>query len=150
MRLQTIASSGCTSFSFSASWPYDHPVEFEAMYYEIQELPSAKPRAPQSLRQIRGGSGSEKSRFGLRGLSACLCDHACPMPGRPTGRLVGLRRTTCGLAREAEIEAWEKKIQGSDDWANYLEASEKATEYLGNSMIRTVKTWGASLDEVTK
>jgi hypothetical protein len=55
-----------------------------------------------------------------------------------------------GYASEAEVEAWEQKIQGSDDWANYLEASEKAAEYLGNSMIRTLKTWGASLDDVTK
>jgi hypothetical protein len=55
-----------------------------------------------------------------------------------------------GYASEAEIEAWEQKIQRSDDWSSYLEESGKAAEYLGNSMIRTLKTWGASLDEVTK
>jgi hypothetical protein len=55
-----------------------------------------------------------------------------------------------GYASEADVEAWEKKIQGSDDWVNYLEESQKTGEYLGNSMIRTLKTWGASLDEVTK
>ena len=35
------------------------------------------------------------------------------------------------------------------DWAAYLEASQAASEYLGNNLIRTLKTWGATLEAVT-
>jgi hypothetical protein len=55
-----------------------------------------------------------------------------------------------GQASEAAIEAWEQTLQGNADWAAYLEASGKAAEYLGNNMVRTVKTWGATLDDVTR
>ncbi len=55
-----------------------------------------------------------------------------------------------GQVNEAAIEAWEQTLQGNADWAAYLEASGKASEYLGNNMVRTVKTWGASLDDVTR
>jgi len=55
-----------------------------------------------------------------------------------------------GYASEAAIEDWEKKIEGDDDWATYQDESGKTAEYLGNNLVRTVKTWGASLDEVTK
>ncbi|MGH0035649.1 MAG: hypothetical protein ACQGVK_11545 [Myxococcota bacterium] len=54
-----------------------------------------------------------------------------------------------GYASEAEMEEWEKKNQGSADWAAYLEKSRAAADYLGNQMVRTLQTWGVSLDEVT-
>lgn len=55
-----------------------------------------------------------------------------------------------GQVSEAAVEEWEMSLQGDDDWAKYLEASEAAAEYLGNNMVRTLRTWGASLDDVTK
>ncbi|MBW2374130.1 MAG: hypothetical protein JRF70_16505 [Deltaproteobacteria bacterium] len=54
-----------------------------------------------------------------------------------------------GEESEAAIEATEKIFQGSADWATYLAASQKAADYLGNNMVRTMKTWGVSLDEAT-
>ena len=54
-----------------------------------------------------------------------------------------------GQASEAAIEEWEKSLGDNADWAAYLDTSQKAAEYLGNNMVRTVKTWGTSLDEVT-
>lgn len=55
-----------------------------------------------------------------------------------------------GQASEAAIEAWEKTLAGNADWAAYLEASQAASDYLGNNMVRTLKTWGATLDSVTQ
>jgi hypothetical protein len=54
-----------------------------------------------------------------------------------------------GQVSEAAIEEWETNLRGNADWATYLETSQNAAEYLGNNMVRTVKTWGAPLDEVT-
>jgi hypothetical protein len=54
-----------------------------------------------------------------------------------------------GQASEAAIEEWETSLRGNADWTAYLETSQNAAEYLGNNMVRTVKTWGAPLDEVT-
>jgi len=54
-----------------------------------------------------------------------------------------------GQANEAAIEEWETSMVGNADWATYLEASQSASEYLGNNMVLTVQTWGATLDEVT-
>ena len=54
-----------------------------------------------------------------------------------------------GQVSEAAIEEWETSLRGNADWATYLETAQNAAEYLGNNMVRTVKTWGAPLDEVT-
>jgi hypothetical protein len=54
-----------------------------------------------------------------------------------------------GQVSEAAIEEWETSLRGNADWATYLETSQNAAEYLGNNMVRTLKTWGAPLDEVT-
>ncbi len=55
-----------------------------------------------------------------------------------------------GQVSEAAIEAWEQTLVDNDDWQDYIDASQEAAEYLGNTMIRTLKTWGATLDEVTQ
>ncbi|MDJ0868677.1 MAG: hypothetical protein QNK03_21395 [Myxococcota bacterium] len=55
-----------------------------------------------------------------------------------------------GQASEAAIGAWEEKLRGNADWLAHLEASRAAADYLGNDMVRTVKTWGKSLDEATR
>lgn len=54
-----------------------------------------------------------------------------------------------GQASEAAIEAWESNLVGNADWETYLDASQAASDYLGNNLIRTVKGWGSTLDEVT-
>jgi len=54
-----------------------------------------------------------------------------------------------GQVSEAAIEEWEKSLTGNADWATYLAASQASAEYLGNNLVRTINTWGASLDEVT-
>jgi hypothetical protein len=54
-----------------------------------------------------------------------------------------------GFASEAALESWQDTAQGSADFETYLGASRKVADYLGNNLIRTVKTWGAPLDEVT-
>ena len=40
-------------------------------------------------------------------------------------------------------------MAGNADWAAYLEGSQAVSEYIGNNLIRTLKTWGATLDSVT-
>lgn len=62
----------------------------------------------------------------------------------PTSHVISV-----GYANEAEIETWENQMAGNADWAAYLEGSQAASEYLGNNLVRTVKTWGATLDSVT-
>jgi hypothetical protein len=54
-----------------------------------------------------------------------------------------------GYASEAALESWQDVSQGSSDLEGYLAASRKAADYLGNDLIRTLKTWGAPLDDVT-
>jgi hypothetical protein len=54
-----------------------------------------------------------------------------------------------GFASDAARESWQDSIQGGTDFETYLAASRKAADYLGNNMARTVKTWGAPLNEVT-
>ena len=54
-----------------------------------------------------------------------------------------------GQVSEAAIEEWETSLRGNADWAAYLETSQNAAEYLGNNIVRTVKTWGAPLEKVT-
>ena len=55
-----------------------------------------------------------------------------------------------GYASEAEMEAWVTTRNASTDWAAYLEASGKVSEYLGTSLARTVKRWGsATLRQLT-
>jgi hypothetical protein len=54
-----------------------------------------------------------------------------------------------GLASEAALESWQDDIQGSSDFEAYLAKSRKAADYLGNDLVRTLKTWGAPLDDVT-
>jgi len=49
-----------------------------------------------------------------------------------------------GYASEAEMEAWVATRNASSDWATYLEASGKVSEYLGTNLARTVKRWGAA------
>jgi hypothetical protein len=55
-----------------------------------------------------------------------------------------------GQKSEAAIEEWETQLAGNADWAAYLTASRKAADYLGNNMVRDMKTWGSSLDDATK
>jgi hypothetical protein len=56
-----------------------------------------------------------------------------------------------GFTGEGEREGWAAKtVDGNADWDKYIEASRKAADYLGNNLVRTVKTWGATLDEVTQ
>jgi len=54
-----------------------------------------------------------------------------------------------GLASEAALESWQDETQGSSDLEAYLATSRKSADYLGNDLIRTLKTWGAPLDDVT-
>jgi len=54
-----------------------------------------------------------------------------------------------GQASEAAIEAWEGTLAGNADWATYQGSSRAAADYLGNNLVRTVKGWGGTLDEVT-
>lgn len=54
-----------------------------------------------------------------------------------------------GQASEAAIEAWEQNLAGNADWQTYLGASRAAADYLGNNLVRTLKGWGGTLDEVT-
>jgi len=49
-----------------------------------------------------------------------------------------------GYASEAEMEAWVATRNASADWATYLEASGKVSEYLGTNLARTVERWGAA------
>jgi hypothetical protein len=51
-----------------------------------------------------------------------------------------------GFIGEGEREGWAAKMDGNPDWDKYSEASRKAADYLGNNMVRTVKTRGATLD----
>jgi hypothetical protein len=54
-----------------------------------------------------------------------------------------------GQASEAAIEAWESSLVGNADWQTYLDASQTSSDYLGNNLVRTLKGWGGTLDEVT-
>jgi hypothetical protein len=54
-----------------------------------------------------------------------------------------------GQVSEAAIEEWEKSLVANADWATYLDASQASAGYLGNNLVRTLKSWGTSLDEVT-
>jgi hypothetical protein len=54
-----------------------------------------------------------------------------------------------GFASDAARESWQDTLQGNADFETYLAASRKASDYLGNNLVRTVKTWGAPLDDVT-
>jgi hypothetical protein len=55
-----------------------------------------------------------------------------------------------GYASEAEMEAWTATRNGTADWATYLEASGKVSEFLGTSLARTLKRWGsATLSQLT-
>lgn len=54
-----------------------------------------------------------------------------------------------GQVSEAAIEAWEQNLAGNADWQTYIGASRAAADYLGNNLVRTVKGWGGTLDEVT-
>jgi hypothetical protein len=55
-----------------------------------------------------------------------------------------------GYASEAEMEAWANTRMPSKDWADYIDAAQKAGEYLGGSLGRNLKTWGpAPLSDLT-
>jgi len=57
---------------------------------------------------------------------------------------------SAGYASEAEMEAWIDVRNGTADWATYVEASGKVSEFLGTSLARTVKRWGsATLNQLT-
>jgi hypothetical protein len=47
-----------------------------------------------------------------------------------------------GYESEAEAEAWIAELRGTEDWTAYIEASQKAGEFGGTFVIRTLKTWG--------
>lgn len=47
-----------------------------------------------------------------------------------------------GYESETEAAAWIEELQGTQDWAAYLEASATAAEFGGTFVIRTLKTWG--------
>lgn len=47
-----------------------------------------------------------------------------------------------GYASEAEMFAWVEKRNTTQDWQNYLDASNPVSEYLGGALGRTLKTWG--------
>lgn len=49
-----------------------------------------------------------------------------------------------GFQSEAEAEAWNDRMLATQDWADYVQASEKVSEFRGTWLIRTVKTWGAT------
>jgi hypothetical protein len=40
-------------------------------------------------------------------------------------------------------------LVGNADWQTYLDASQTSSDYLGNNLVRTLKGWGGTLDEVT-
>ena len=52
-----------------------------------------------------------------------------------------------GFESEAEAESWGDGMATSSDWAAYLEASGKASEFRGTYIIRTLKTWGTAPGE---
>jgi hypothetical protein len=55
-----------------------------------------------------------------------------------------------GFASEVEMAAWRDAMVGNADWATYLDASRKSSDYLGNSLSRTLKSWGkTSMKDVT-
>ncbi len=55
-----------------------------------------------------------------------------------------------GYATEAEMEAWMDSLMGNADWAACLEAGSLAAQPLGDSIGRTLKTWGTvSMGDLT-
>jgi hypothetical protein len=52
-----------------------------------------------------------------------------------------------GFESEAEAETWGDAMIATNDWAAYLDASGKASEFRGTYLIRTIKTWGAPMAE---
>ena len=48
-----------------------------------------------------------------------------------------------GYGSEMEMETWAESMMGNADWAAYLTASRASAQYLGASMIRDIKAWGA-------
>jgi hypothetical protein len=55
-----------------------------------------------------------------------------------------------GYASEAEMETWMDSLMGNADWAACLEAGSLAAQPLGNSMGRTLKSWGTvSMGDLT-
>ncbi len=56
-----------------------------------------------------------------------------------------------GFASEVEMSDWNDSLDGNADWKAYLDASRASSEYLGNTLSRTVKSWGkASMKDVTE
>jgi hypothetical protein len=49
-----------------------------------------------------------------------------------------------GYDSEAEMDSWAKVRDASSDWSTYLTASRKSATYLGGSLARDVKSWGAA------
>jgi hypothetical protein len=57
---------------------------------------------------------------------------------------------SAGYDSEAEMDSWTKVRDASADWSTYLTASRKSASYLGGSLARDVKSWGAAtLKELT-
>lgn len=55
-----------------------------------------------------------------------------------------------GFASEVEMAAWNDSLVGNADWTAYLDASRLSSEYLGNTLSRTLKSWGkAPMKDVT-
>jgi hypothetical protein len=55
-----------------------------------------------------------------------------------------------GFASDVERASWGDAMQGNADWEAYVEASRKAADYLGNNLLRDIRTWGkATLKELT-
>jgi len=55
-----------------------------------------------------------------------------------------------GFASEVEMAAWSDSLVGNADWTSYLDASRASSEYLGNDLSRTLKSWGkAAMKDVT-
>ena len=49
-----------------------------------------------------------------------------------------------GFQSEVEREAWNDMRNATSDWAAYIESSRKVSEFLGTSLARDIKEWGAA------
>jgi len=56
---------------------------------------------------------------------------------------------TVGYESEAQQEAWQDSLMDNADWDAYLDSSRQSAEYLGNNLVRDIRAWGATLEEVT-
>lgn len=53
-----------------------------------------------------------------------------------------------GFESEAAMEAWAESLQGNPDYTTFISEISAASEYMGATLSREVKEWGAPMDDV--